>query len=104
SKLVESNQQVQTIQSQIQSKFHENRLAKLTKHELDGLEPGIKTYRPMDKMFIQTPLQEMQTLFIEKIAKIDEDTKALEKTQKYWEHVASDVHGNLRDILGRLRW
>ncbi|RUS32432.1 LOW QUALITY PROTEIN: hypothetical protein BC938DRAFT_475376, partial [Jimgerdemannia flammicorona] len=86
--------------SQIQSKFRENRLAELTKRELDGLEPGTKTYRPVGKMFIQTPLQEMQTLFTEKIAKIDEDTKALEKTQKYWERAASDAQGNLRDILG----
>jgi prefoldin subunit 1 len=42
----------------------------------------------------------MKLSFAKRISTADDDIKALEKTQKYWERSAADAQGNLRDILG----
>lgn len=50
--------------------------------------------------FIQTPLTEMKQSFTKRVGTADDEIKALEKTQKYWERAAADAQGNLKDILG----
>ena len=50
--------------------------------------------------FIQSPLSDMKLSFAKRVTGADEEIKALEKTQKYWERSAADAQGNLRDILG----
>lgn len=74
-------------------------MAELTRRELDSLDPQTKTYKPIGKMFIQSPLNDMKQQYVDSISKTDEDINQLEKTQKYWERAASDAEGNLKDIL-----
>lgn len=93
-------QQAQATKQQIQIKERERKVAELTRRELDSLHVTTKTYKPVGKMFLQTPLSDMKLSFAKRVSGADEDIKALEKTQKYWERTAADAQGNLRDILG----
>ncbi|CEP14276.1 hypothetical protein [Parasitella parasitica] len=99
SKFIQSQQQVNTVKAQIAGKQRERKLAELTRRELDGLDNDTKTYKPIGKMFIQSPLSDMKKHYVDSIAEADTDIKNLEKTQKYWERSASDAEGNLKDIL-----
>ncbi|KAL9539404.1 hypothetical protein MBANPS3_010274 [Mucor bainieri] len=99
SKFIHSQQQANTVKAQIAGKQRERKLAELTRRELDGLDDDTKTYKPIGKMFIQSPLSEMKKQYVDSIATADADIKNLEKTQKYWERSASDAQGNLKDIL-----
>ncbi|CAO3700375.1 unnamed protein product [Rhizopus stolonifer] len=96
---VHSQQQANTVKVQIQSKQRERKMAELTRRELDSLDPQTKTYKPVGKMFIQSPLSGMKQQYVDSISSTDENIKQLEKTQKYWERAASDAQGNLKDIL-----
>ncbi|CAO3659490.1 unnamed protein product [Rhizopus stolonifer] len=96
---IHSQQQVNITKAQIQSKQRERKLAELTRRELDSLDSQTKTYKPVGKMFIQSPLNEMKQQYVDSINTSDENIKQLEKTQKYWERAASDAQGNLKDIL-----
>lgn len=96
---IHSQQQANTVKAQIQSKQRERKLAELTRRELDSLDSQTKTYKPVGKMFIQSPLSEMKQQYVDSINTSDENIKQLEKTQKYWERAASDAQGNLKDIL-----
>ncbi|KAI9257606.1 Prefoldin [Sporodiniella umbellata] len=96
---VHSQQQVNATKAQIQSKQRERKMAELTRRELDSLDPETKTYKPVGKMFIQSPLSEMKQQYVDSISKSDENIKQLEKTQKYWERASSDAQGNIKDIL-----
>lgn len=49
--------------------------------------------------FIQSPLSDMKKQYVDAISTADESIKQLEKSQKYWERMASDAEGNLKDIL-----
>ncbi|KAG0739329.1 hypothetical protein G6F57_005519 [Rhizopus arrhizus] len=98
-KFIHSQQQVNTVKTQIQSKQRERKMAELTRRELDSLNSETRTYKPVGKMFIQSPLSEMKQQYVDSVTKSDEDIKQLEKTQKYWERAASDAQGNLKDIL-----
>ncbi|EIE81549.1 hypothetical protein G6F46_001982 [Rhizopus delemar] len=98
-KFIHSQQQVSTVKAQIQTKQRERKMAELTRRELDSLDPQTKTYKPIGKMFIQSPLNDMKQQYVDSISKTDEDINQLEKTQKYWERAASDAEGNLKDIL-----
>ncbi|KAI7870119.1 Prefoldin [Spinellus fusiger] len=98
-KYVSSVQQVNQVKGQIQSKQRERKMAELTRRELDALESTTKTYKPVGKMFIQSPLSEMKSQYVTTISTADESIQQLEKTQKYWERAASDAQGNLKDIL-----
>jgi prefoldin subunit 1 len=42
----------------------------------------------------------MKQSYVKRVGTADEEIKALEKTQKYWERSAADAQGNLRDIIG----
>jgi prefoldin subunit 1 len=42
----------------------------------------------------------MKQSFTKRVGTADDEIKALEKTQKYWERAAADAQGNLKDILG----
>jgi prefoldin subunit 1 len=42
----------------------------------------------------------MKESFVKRVGTADDEIKALEKTQKYWERSANDAQGNLKDILG----
>ncbi|KAG2174039.1 hypothetical protein INT44_000153 [Umbelopsis vinacea] len=99
-KYISSMQQANSTKQQIQIKERERKVAELTRRELEALEEGTKTYKPVGKMFIQTPLPEMKESFVKRVGTADDEIKALEKTQKYWERSANDAQGNLRDILG----
>ncbi|KAI9279618.1 Prefoldin [Sporodiniella umbellata] len=96
---IHSQQQVNTTKAQIQSKQRERKLAELTRRELDTLNSQTKTYKPIGKMFIQSPLSEMKQQYVDSISASDESINQLEKTQKYWERAASDAQGNLKDLL-----
>ncbi|CAO3648755.1 unnamed protein product [Mucor hiemalis] len=98
-KYIHSQQQTNTTKAQIQGKQRERKMAELTRRELDGLDDDTKTYRPVGKMFIQSPLSAMKQEYVDSVSKADEDIKQLEKTQKYWERQAADAQGNLKDIL-----
>ncbi|CAO3676171.1 unnamed protein product [Umbelopsis vinacea] len=100
SKYISSMQQANSTKQQIQIKERERKVAELTRRELDSLDAATKTYKPVGKMFIQSPLSDMKLSFAKRISTADDDIKALEKTQKYWERSAADAQGNLRDILG----
>ncbi|KAI8876737.1 Prefoldin [Backusella circina FSU 941] len=98
-KFIHSQQQVATVKGQIQGKQRERKMAELTRRELDGLDDDTKTYKPIGKMFIQSPLSDMKKQYVDAISTADESIKQLEKSQKYWERMASDAEGNLKDIL-----
>ncbi|KAG2201752.1 Prefoldin [Mucor mucedo] len=98
-KFIHSQQQTNTVKAQIQGKQRERKMAELTRRELDGLDDSTKTYKPIGKMFIQSPLSTMKKQYVDSVVQADEDIKQLEKTQKYWERQASDAQGNLKDIL-----
>ncbi|KAI9025142.1 Prefoldin [Phycomyces nitens] len=98
-KYISSTQQVNQVKSQIQAKQRERKMAELTRRELDALDANTKTYKPVGKMFIQSPLSEMKTQYVKAVAGADEAIQQLEKSQKYWERAASDAQGNLKDIL-----
>ncbi|KAI8375472.1 Prefoldin [Blakeslea trispora] len=99
SKYVHSQQQANTTKAQIATKQRERKLAELTRRELDGLDDDTKTYKPIGKMFIQSPLKDMKQQYVDAVTKADEDIKGLEKSQKYWERAAYDAQANLKDIL-----
>ncbi|OBZ84427.1 Lysophospholipase nte1, partial [Choanephora cucurbitarum] len=99
SKYVHSQQQANTTKAQIATKQRERKLAELTRRELDGLDDETKTYKPIGKMFIQSPLKDMKQQYVDAVTKADEDIKGLEKSQKYWERAAYDAQANLKDIL-----
>ncbi|KAL0085795.1 Prefoldin [Phycomyces blakesleeanus] len=98
-KYISSTQQVNQVKSQIQAKQRERKMAELTRRELDALDSNTKTYKPVGKMFIQSPLSEMKSQYVNAVAGADESIQQLEKSQKYWERAASDAQGNLKDIL-----
>ncbi|KAI8342111.1 Prefoldin [Chlamydoabsidia padenii] len=98
-KYISSQQQVNTVKAQIQSKQRDRKMAELTRRELDTLEPNTKTYKPVGKMFIQSPLSDMKKQYTQGVEKADEQIQQLEKSQKYWERAAADAQGNLKDIL-----
>ncbi|KAI9312273.1 Prefoldin [Dichotomocladium elegans] len=98
-KYVASTQQVNSVKAQIQARQRDRKMAELTRRELDTLEPDTKTYKPIGKMFIQTPLAEMKNQYVKRIKEADETIQQLEKSQKYWERAANDAQGNLKDIL-----
>ncbi|CAM0137067.1 unnamed protein product [Umbelopsis sp. WA50703] len=100
SKYISSMQQANSTKQQIQVKERERKVAELTRRELEALDADTKTYKPVGKMFIQTPLKEMKQSFTKRVGTADDEIKALEKTQKYWERAAADAQGNLKDILG----
>ncbi|CDS06369.1 hypothetical protein LRAMOSA08897 [Lichtheimia ramosa] len=98
-KYVASTQQLNSVKAQIQAKQRERKMSELTRRELDTLEPDTKTYKPVGKMFIQTPLSQMKEHYVDQIKKADESIEQLEKSQKYWDRAATDAQSNLRDIL-----
>ncbi|KAI9307350.1 Prefoldin [Cunninghamella echinulata] len=98
-KYITSQQQVNTVKAQIQNKQRERKMAELTRRELETLESGTKTYKPVGKMFIQAPLSEMKSQYVQSVEKADEQIQQLEKSQKYWERTAAEAQGNLKDIL-----
>ncbi|KAI8976079.1 Prefoldin [Pilobolus umbonatus] len=98
-KFIHSQQQTNTVKAQIQGKQRERKMAELTRQELSALDDSTKTYTPVGKMFIQSPLSAMKKQYADTINETDEKIKQLEKTQKYWERMAADAQGNLKDIL-----
>ncbi|KAI7860365.1 Prefoldin [Circinella umbellata] len=98
-KYVASTQQANSVKAQIQAKQRDRKMAELTRRELDTLELDTKTYKPVGKMFIQTPLREMKEMYVKNIKDSDDKIQQLEKTQKYWDRAATDAQSNLRDIL-----
>ncbi|KAG2224478.1 hypothetical protein INT45_010544 [Circinella minor] len=98
-KYVASTQQVNSVKAQIQAKQRDRKMAELTRRELDTLELDTKTYKPVGKMFVQTPLREMKEMYVKNIKDSDDKIQQLEKTQKYWDRAATDAQSNLRDIL-----
>ncbi|SAM03896.1 hypothetical protein [Absidia glauca] len=98
-KYISSQQQVNTVKAQIQAKQRDRKMAELTRRELDTLESDTKTYKPVGKMFIQSPLSDMKTQYTKGVEKADEQIQQLEKSQKYWERAAAEAQGNLKDIL-----
>ncbi|CAO3608724.1 unnamed protein product [Cunninghamella echinulata] len=53
-------------------------MAELTRRELETLEFGTKTYKPVGKMFIQAPLSEMKSQYVQFVEKADEQIQQLE--------------------------
>ncbi|KAI8093025.1 Prefoldin [Halteromyces radiatus] len=98
-KYISSQQQVNTVKAQIQNKQRERKMAELTRQELDTLDSNTHTYKPVGKMFIQSPLSEMKKEYVKGIEKADEQIQQLEKSQKYWERSAAEAQGNLKDLL-----
>ncbi|KAI9278830.1 Prefoldin [Phascolomyces articulosus] len=98
-KYVASTQQLNTVKAQIQARQRDRKMAELTRRELDTLDPDTKTYKPVGKMFVQTPLRDMKEQYVKSIKDSDEKIQQLEKSQKYWDRSASDAQSNLRDIL-----
>ncbi|KAG0174968.1 hypothetical protein DFQ28_003451 [Apophysomyces sp. BC1034] len=98
-KYVANSQQVAQIKSQIQAKQRERKMAELTRRELDELDADTKTYKPVGKMFIQSPLRDMKQQYVKAVADTDDTIQQLEKSQKYFERAAADAQSNLKDIL-----
>ncbi|ORY93166.1 Prefoldin [Syncephalastrum racemosum] len=98
-KYVASQQQLNTVRARMQARQRDRKMAELTRRELDTLEPHTKTYKPVGKMFIQTPLNDMKQQFVKRIEDTDEAIKQLEKSEKYWDRAAQDAQGNLKDII-----
>ncbi|KAI9490399.1 Prefoldin [Zychaea mexicana] len=98
-KYVASTQQLNTVKAQIQARQRDRKMAELTRRELDTLDADTKTYKPVGKMFVQTPLGEMKDQYVNRIKDSDEKIQQLEKSQKYWDRAATDAQSNLRDIL-----
>ncbi|KAI8143466.1 Prefoldin [Fennellomyces sp. T-0311] len=98
-KYVASTQQLNTVKAQIQAKQRDRKMAELTRRELDSLDADTKTYKPVGKMFVQTPLSEMKQQYVERIKDSDDKIQQLEKSQKYWDRAALDAQSNLKDIL-----
>ncbi|KAI8991460.1 Prefoldin [Mycotypha africana] len=98
-KYIQSQQQAATVKAQITAKQRERKLAELTRRELDGLDEDTNTYKPVGKMFIQSPLSEMKNEYVRSISQADEEIKKLEKSHKYFERAATDAQANLKDIL-----
>ncbi|SAM03408.1 hypothetical protein [Absidia glauca] len=98
-KYISSQQQVNTVKAQIQNKQRERKMAELTRRELDTLESDTKTYKPVGKMFLQSPLSDMKKEYTKGVEKANDQIQQLEKSQKYWERAAAEAQGNLKDIL-----
>ncbi|KAF5305629.1 hypothetical protein FQR65_LT07710 [Abscondita terminalis] len=98
-KAIETAQQLKLADIQIESLKRSKQHASLTEREISSLDPSIKTYDSIGRMFMLSPLGEIKDNLKKKQSAAEDKIKTLENSKSYLERSLKDSENNLREMV-----
>ncbi|PFH49055.1 hypothetical protein AMATHDRAFT_41818 [Amanita thiersii Skay4041] len=96
---VQSQRALSIAHQQTTAKERERRILQLTVNEINQLEPSVKLYKGIGKMFMMVPRKEMEADLKHQEKELTDDLTSLTKKTKYLEKQFNDAQSQLRDIF-----
>ncbi|KAF2189666.1 Prefoldin [Zopfia rhizophila CBS 207.26] len=94
-----AEQQLAIVKQQMAVKTRENRMLQLTASEVDSLPGDTNVYEGVGKMFVCTPIPDVQKRIASESEEINADMSNLQKKQDYLEKTYENSKQSLEQVL-----
>ncbi|KAF2264600.1 Prefoldin [Lojkania enalia] len=98
-KKVFAEQQLAIVRQQMAVKNRENRMLQLTASEMKSLPEGTRVYEGVGKMFVCSPISEVQKRISTESDGLQSEIASLEKKQDYLEKTYENSRASLERVL-----
>jgi len=98
-KAIETQQKVKLSDLQIDTLKRAKQHAALTERELAAMDKSTKMYESVGRMFMLTPLEDIQAHLKKRADSADEKIKLLENNKTYLERNLKEAENNLRELV-----
>ncbi|WEW55736.1 hypothetical protein PRK78_001169 [Emydomyces testavorans] len=99
SQAIASQQQIGLVKSQITSKQRDMRLLELTSNEIRQVPQGTNVYEGVGKMFVATPIENVNKRLSNEQKELKADLTNLEKRLHYLETTFKNSRGQIEQIF-----
>ncbi|KAL5118265.1 hypothetical protein ACEQ8H_003775 [Pleosporales sp. CAS-2024a] len=94
-----AEQQLVIVRQQKVARTRESRMLQLTASEVESLPAGTKVYEGVGKMFVCTPISDVQKRLEKESAALTKEMSNLEKKEDYLEKTYTNSKNSLEQVL-----
>mmetsp|Transcript_15226 Transcript_15226/g.25090 ORF Transcript_15226/g.25090 Transcript_15226/m.25090 type:complete len:114 (+) Transcript_15226:50-391(+) len=97
-RFLDTQRQLVTVETQLQLLQREKKKSELTLKELNDLPSGVRTYRPVGKMFLMATMRELTKELQSKITTAESDITHFVNSRQYLERQMREIGNGMKEL------